>query len=212
MVRQDDQPAPSIKPLANSEILQAVEVLSRAFRDNALNCAVTRSESSERRLRSNRHGMWALLPVAIQHGQVLVAIMDGVVVGGLVASPPDRFSLPPPPFPARLRCFIGQGWQTARRWGEVFKELQILHPIEPHWYLGALGVDPAFQNRGVGADLLSKWLDGIDRDGALAYLETDNERNIGFYERAGFRLDGESSILGVRVWRMRRNPAVPAPQ
>jgi ribosomal protein S18 acetylase RimI-like enzyme len=207
-----DQPTLLITKLANSEISQAVEVLSRAFRDNPLNRAVTRSENSEHRLRSNRHGMRVLLPVAIRYGQALVAIMNGVVAGGLVAAPPGRFPLPPPPVSARLRCLLGQGWQTARRWGEISEQLEALHPIEPHWYIGTLGVDPTFQGRGVGAGLLSNWLDEVDRDGAPAYLETDNERNIGFYERVGFRLDGEISIFGVSIWRMRRSPSVPAPK
>jgi ribosomal protein S18 acetylase RimI-like enzyme len=99
---------------------------------------------------------------------------------------------------------LRQGWQTASRWGEVFELLETLHPKEPHWYLGTLGVDPSFQNRGVGAALLSSWIAGVDRDGATAYLETDTARNISFYERAGFTLDGETSILGVPVWCMRR--------
>jgi ribosomal protein S18 acetylase RimI-like enzyme len=150
--------------------------------------------------------MRTLLPVAIQHGQVLVAMMDGAVVGGLVATPPGRFPLPPPPIRARLLSLLGQGWQTACRWGEVFKQLEALHPIEPHWHIGTLGVDPMFQGRGVGARLLSSWLEGVDRDGAPAYLETDNEKNIAFYERSGFRLDGEISIFSVSVWRMRRGP------
>ena len=43
-------------------------------------------------------------------------------------------------------------------------------------------------------------------------LETDNEKNIGFYERVGFGIDGEISIFGVSVWRMRRSPSLPAAQ
>ena len=63
------------------------------------------------------------------------------------------------------------------------------------------------QSRGVGAALLSRWLAGVDRDAMPAYLETDSEGNVRFYERAGFSLDGEISILGVRAWRMKRPPA-----
>lgn len=206
MLRQDDQLGLSIAPLATSELSQAVDVLARAFRDNTLNRAVTRAEDPASRLRSNRYGMRALLPVAIQHGHVLVAKMDGAVVAGLVSSRPNRFPLPPPPVLSRLRCLLGQGWRIAHRWGEVFEVLEMLHPNEPHWYLGTLGVDPSAQDRGVGAALLSNWLSEVDRDGAPAYLETDTESNIGFYERVGFGLDGETSILGVPIWRMRRIP------
>jgi hypothetical protein len=59
----------------------------------------------------------------------------------------------------------------------------------------------------VGAALFSHWLAGVDRDDMPAYLETDSEDNVRFYERRGFSLDGETSILGVRVWRMKRPPA-----
>jgi len=184
-----------------------VDVLARAFCSNPLNRAVVRSDDSGRCFRSNRHSMRTLLPMARLHGEVLVASLDGEVAGGLVASPPGRFPLPPPPLVGGLRCLIRQGWQVARRWEVVFEALQALHPIEPHWYLGTLGVIASARRRGVGGALLTRWLAEVDRDGMPAYLETDNEENIRFYERAGFSLEGETSILGVRAWRMTRAPA-----
>jgi len=50
-------------------------------------------------------------------------------------------------------------------------------------------------------------LDDVDCDGVPAYLETDREEHICFYERAGFSLAGETSVLGVRAWCMKRPPA-----
>jgi ribosomal protein S18 acetylase RimI-like enzyme len=94
----------------------------------------------------------------------------------------------------------------------VFEALGALHPVEPHWYLGTLGVVAPARRRGMGAALLSRWLDGVDRDGVPAYLETDSERNIRFYERAGFSVEGEASVLGVRTWRMKRAPRGASPQ
>jgi ribosomal protein S18 acetylase RimI-like enzyme len=210
--RRDDQPAASIAPLAESELMQAIEVLARAFRDNALNRAAIRSDDANERLRSNRHGLRALLPVARRHGEALVATLDGALAGSLVAPPPGRLPLPPPPLLSRVRCLMGQGWQVARRWSEVYETLQALHPKEPHRYLGTLGVAPSLQSQGVGSALLSGWLAGVDREGASAYLETDSERSVSFYERAGFALEGEVAILGVRVWRLRRAPCGPSAQ
>ena len=182
-------------------------MLARAFCGNPLNRAVVRSEDPDRCFRANRHSMRVLLPMAHLHGQVLVATLDGEVAGGLVAIPPGRCPLPPPPLMDRLCFLMRQRWSVARRWEVVFETLDALHPVEPHWYLGALGVDRFAQSRGVGAALLSRWLAGVDRDGMPAYLETDSEGNVRFYERAGFSPDGETSILGVPAWRMKRAPA-----
>jgi GNAT superfamily N-acetyltransferase len=199
--------AARIAPLAESQLQPMVEVLARAFCSNPLNRAVTRSADPERCLRSNRHSMRTLLPIARLHGQVLAASLDGKVAGGLVATPPGRFPLPPPPLAGQLRYLICQGWRVARRWEAAFEALEALHPVEPHWYLGTLGVARSAQRRGVGAALLSHWLEAVDRDGLPAYLETDSETSIRFYERAGFSLKGETSVLGVPAWQMQRPPA-----
>jgi len=148
--------------------------------------------------------MRTLLPVAHRHGRVLVAALNGEVVAGLVASPPGRFPLPPPSLAGGLCRLVGQGWGVSRRWEAVFEAFEVFHPVEPHWYLGTLGVVASARRRGVGAALLSRWLTAVDRDGMPAYLETDREGNVRFYERAGFTLEGETSVLGVRVWRMKR--------
>ena len=195
-----------IAPLADSQLQQTVDVLARAFCSNPLNRAVVRSDDLSRCFRSNRHSMRILLPMARLHGRVLVATLDGEVAGGLVASSPGCFPLPPPPLVDGLRCRIRQGWQVARRWEAVFEAFEGLHPVEPHWHLGTLGVVASARRRGMGAALLSRWLAEVDRDGMPAYLETDSEGNIRFYERAGFSLEGETSVLGVRAWRMKRAP------
>jgi len=64
------------------------------------------------------------------------------------------------------------------------------HPTEPHWYLPLIGIDPRHQGRGLGSMLLRPTLDACDRDGAAAYLEASNPRNVPFYERHGFEVRG----------------------
>ena len=82
------------------------------------------------------------------------------------------------------------------------------HPREPpHWYLAILGTCPADQGRGVGSAMLAPVLEGCDRDGVAAYLESSNERNHAFYGRHGFRVTGEWRLpRGPRVWGMWRDP------
>lgn len=205
-MRRDSRPLPSIAPLGEAECRAAAEVLARAFRDNPLNVAVIRSPDRSVRTRCNLHGMLALLPVAQVHGRVLFARVDGRPAGALVAARPLGYPLPAPSLVSRFRCVLGQGWGVARRWGQVFEALDALHPIEPLGYLGSLGVAPVLQGRGVGAALLDRWLAELDRDEVGAYLETDGHETVGFYRRRGFEVEGETEILGVRIWRMRRPP------
>jgi ribosomal protein S18 acetylase RimI-like enzyme len=72
-------------------------------------------------------------------------------------------------------------------------------PAESHWHLAAVGVLPERQGRGIGVRLLGAMLRRCDRLAVPAYLESSNPRNLGFYERLGFRTTGEVSTLDERV-------------
>jgi ribosomal protein S18 acetylase RimI-like enzyme len=194
----------SISTLSEARREQAARVLARAFRDNPLNVAVVGTDEPARRLRCNLHGMRASLASAIRHGEALTASLDGRVAGGLIAVQPGAYPLPAPGPLGQLRCLLGQGWRAAARWGEVFESLQAHHPTAPHWYLGTLGVDPPLRRRGIGAALLRAWIERVDRSGTPAYLETDLESNLAFYERVGFENVGRIEVLGVPIWRMQR--------
>jgi len=63
-----------------------------------------------------------------------------------------------------------------------------VHPRPPHWYLYAIGVDPAHQRQGAGGALLRSRLTRVDADGAAAYLESSKTENIPVYEHFGFRV------------------------
>jgi len=78
--------------------------------------------------------------------------------------------------------------------GEVlflFEQMAGFHPHEPHWYIPLIGVDPVFQGRGYGTQLMRQGLVACDRDQQPAYLEATSPTNRLFYERHGFRALGE---------------------
>ncbi len=208
-----------VEPIAAQDRPAAVRVLARAFRDNPLNVAVI-GNAPERRLRSNVHGMRATLGATFGRAHILAARPPAPEHMSDVATPlPPLPSLPtgfllaiapfgyPPPSPsvfAQLRCLFGQGPRTMSRWAQVYKTLEAVHPQEPHWYLGVLGVDPDFQGRGLGTALLNAFLRRVDSDSAPGYLETDRRENVRFYERVGFETVREVSVLDVPVWCMWR--------
>ncbi len=76
----------------------------------------------------------------------------------------------------------------------VFEQMASYHPHEPHWYLPIIGVDPAQQGRGYGAALMRHAVQRFDREGAIAYLESSNPRNISLYQRHGFEILGTVQV------------------
>lgn len=79
---------------------------------------------------------------------------------------------------------------------------------EPYWYLWAIGVDPAYQGQGIGGRLLRPLLARSAADGLPCYLETQNEQNVEFYQRRGFRVLSVEQVPGhgIRYWTMLRQP------
>ena len=78
-------------------------------------------------------------------------------------------------------------------------------PSDQHWHLGPVGVLPPYQGKGIGTQLLSLFCKEVDACLAPAYLETDSEKNVRFYERFGFQVIAETDIFDVKNYFMWRN-------
>jgi len=76
----------------------------------------------------------------------------------------------------------------------TFERMGQSHPQEPFWYLALIGVDPNAQGRGIGGALMRHAVARCDEEGAIAYLESSNPRNVSLYERHGFEKLGEIQI------------------
>ncbi len=82
----------------------------------------------------------------------------------------------------------------AEKHADLFDTLEFAdaaHPPYPHWYLPWLGVAEGEQCTGLGTKLLGASLDYIDVGGLPAYLFGTSPRNIAFFERFGFVVQGE---------------------
>jgi ribosomal protein S18 acetylase RimI-like enzyme len=77
-----------------------------------------------------------------------------------------------------------------------------------HWYIWALGVDPACQGRGFGGQLVRAVLQQARVQGLPCYLDTQNPDNVPFYQRQGLRQESEAMVpdSGVRVYAMLWKP------
>jgi ribosomal protein S18 acetylase RimI-like enzyme len=96
------------------------------------------------------------------------------------------------------------------RLGKMFALMEQMgrhHPLEPHWYLPIIGVDPAAQGRGHGSRLLRHRTEWLDREGHVAYLESTNPANVPLYERHGFEVVATIEVADVPpVFPMVREP------
>lgn len=92
---------------------------------------------------------------------------------------------------------------------ELFDLMKQHRPTTPHYYLALLGTRPEHQGRGLGSALLTPVLSRCDREGAPAYTESSNLRNIRLYERRGFEVIDELTLPdGPPLWPMWRQPRI----
>jgi ribosomal protein S18 acetylase RimI-like enzyme len=71
-------------------------------------------------------------------------------------------------------------------------------PLNQHWHLGPIGVLPAYQGIGIGSMLMERFSKEVDACMAEAYLETDVDKNVRFYDKFGFKIVSESEIFNVK--------------
>ena len=78
-----------------------------------------------------------------------------------------------------------------------FKEWAEHDPVEQHWHLGPIGVLPSHRGLGIGTVLMQRFCKEVDNCSAKAYLETDLDENVRFYEKFGFKIISKSNIFKV---------------
>lgn len=86
-----------------------------------------------------------------------------------------------------------------------FREWEAHDPVEQHWHLGPIGVLPSHRGMGVGTELMQRFCKEVDNCLAKAYLETDLDENVRFYEKFGFRVIARSDIFHVENRYMLRD-------
>jgi ribosomal protein S18 acetylase RimI-like enzyme len=91
-------------------------------------------------------------------------------------------------------------------YGRAVESLRGRAVPEPHWYLAGIGVDPPYQRRGIGSELLAPGLEAADGAGLPCALLTNSEENLAFYRSRGFEVvrEGRTPDDGPRAWMMRR--------
>lgn len=67
-------------------------------------------------------------------------------------------------------------------------KIKKLHPTVPFVHLWFIGVDPTYQNRGIGSKLLEEVISEANNLQRNVYLETSTLKNIPWYSKFGFKV------------------------
>jgi GNAT superfamily N-acetyltransferase len=158
--------------MEKSDIQESANVLSVAMLDNPLHVAVFQGKGEKERMEIEK-----------MFCELLIELPGIVFLARKVADVPkdaiDDNDI---------------GWRKSlwhTEWGRH-------DPIEQHWHLGPIGVLPGHQGSGIGTMLMERFCREVDACAAKAYLETDGDKNVRFYEKFGFEVVRESEIFDVK--------------
>jgi ribosomal protein S18 acetylase RimI-like enzyme len=73
----------------------------------------------------------------------------------------------------------------------IIKKIQ---PKVPMYYLWFIGVDPEYQNTGIGSELLKEIIEDSRRKERPIYLETSTLKNLPWYKKFGFDIYHEADL------------------
>lgn|SRR5579859_2793052 len=199
----------SVAELPAEAVLTSARLLSRAF---AADPILTYFLSGPRRRQIAYPAFFRGLILEHLERRHVYGAWDGErLVGIAVWAPPHGAS---PSFAMRWRARLDHfvvrlffPYRAAKLY-RGFAATASLHPHEPHWYLFFVGVDPDYQGKGVGQQLLAPVLQTADRDRALCYLETPFPATHEFYRRLGFELRPATHPFegAPPLWSMIRRP------
>jgi len=194
----------TVRELGADELAAVVALLTRGMRDNPLHVSALGDDGNVRTQRLRR--MFALaMPLTRRKGVLLGAFAGSTLAGVAGMVPPGRcrptlvenVMLLPRMLPAIGFTAFGRVGRWLAAWGD--------HDIaEPHWHLGPVAVDAHLQGQGIGSALMTEYCARLDELGGVGYLETDKQQNVAFYEKFGFRIVAEASVLETSNWFMRR--------
>ncbi|OBK21940.1 GNAT family N-acetyltransferase [Mycobacterium asiaticum] len=198
---------PRVRPAQQSDIGGLAHTMARAFYHDPIMAWIL-PDAKARLAKLNRLFATMTRHHHLAGGGVEVACQGSAIGAAALWDPPHRWRESRwtlfTQTPAFLRVF---GFRSGR--GRALQEaMHRVHPEEPHWYLSAIGSDPALRGKGFGQALMRSRLERCDAEYCPAYLESTKAENLPYYARFGFVVTGEIVLPGggPTMWPMWRGP------
>lgn len=194
----------TLRDLAEDELPAAAAVLGDGMRDNPLHLRVF-GDDPEARERALTRLFGSALRRVHAKGAVEGAFEDGRLIGvcGRIRPGDCRISV-------REKLRFLPSLMAANPLSTVLRILSWAgawakeDPDTSHWHLGPVGVLRCRQGQGVGRELMTSFCARMDEGRSAAYLETDKEANVRFYEKSGFAVVSRRTVVGTPCWFMAR--------
>ncbi|WP_374163833.1 GNAT family N-acetyltransferase [Arcticibacter sp. MXS-1] len=85
-------------------------------------------------------------------------------------------------------------------------KIKKIQPKEPMYYIWFIGVDPSYQNSGIGTELLNEVIEDSSRKKRPIYLETSTTKNLPWYKKFGFDVYNELDLT-YKLFFLKRDAA-----
>jgi ribosomal protein S18 acetylase RimI-like enzyme len=179
-----------------NDIQESASVLSVAMLDNPLHVAIFQGKGEKERIEIEKMFCELLIELPgivflVKEKQNIVGVMRMKSCQGSKVSDVPKEAVDENDF----------GWRKSvwhAEWGRH-------DPLKQHWHLGPIGVLPSYQGSGIGSMLMDRFCREVDACFAKAYLETEGDKNVRFYEKFGFKIVRESEIFNVKNRYMLRD-------
>lgn len=191
-----------IRPLEKKDLAVAAVICAHAMQENPIHVRVFGKALTVRKRRLKRF-FPGLLAYVYRKGSIYGAFTEQGLVGVLGMLPPKHCKPSVYDFvrllPTLLTSSSPIGTVRLAVWLSTWARID---PVVPHWHLGPLAVDPAWQKHGIGTQLMEL---ACNKGSATnIYLETDKLSNVELYNKFGFSILATPSILGASSWVMMR--------
>jgi len=201
----------SLFKLKQEHVKEAIKVAGNAFQEDPVTI-FTYPDEGERK-QNVQYGFYMIYNYGIKHGLTYATSKN--LEGITIWLPPNKV------YQSFWTMMRYGGFYSMRKVGlkikiikkimAVFNYMEERHkhlvPYD-HWYLQNIAVKPEEQRKGYGGLLLSAMFKKIDSEGLSIYLETNNEKNLSFYQKHGFEILEHTIIpeIDVPLWCMLRKP------
>jgi GNAT superfamily N-acetyltransferase len=201
---------PQIIDISRERVEEATEVLTRAF-ENYPMMDFFFAHSGDKYVAHIREAFRFTCLMRLELNDNITGVeIDGRLVAVACISNPER-----PDWPESLQRLFAQfeenvgpaAWERFGQYGELTEKYAV---AEPHFYLIAIGVDPAEQGKGYGRLLLDdvQRLSESHPTSTGVALDTETHSNLALYQHCGYQITAQSDLDGLPIWFLFRSNQV----